>query len=128
MTWASGSRSTNVHNSYLLVAAETGYLGIATLVCLLAGAILSALVTAFRHRAHPVSEILIGLACGIIAMCIHAFVEWMFVMYPTQYLFAISLGLIAGLRNRVLQDAKSAATRRKMMADVRSRQFEPVSI
>lgn len=128
VTWASGSRSTNVHNSYLLVAAETGYLGIATLVLLLTGAILSALVTALRYRAHPVSEILIGLACGIIAMCIHGFVEWMFVMYPTQYLFAISLGLIAGLRNRVLQDTKSAATRRKMMADVPPRQFEPVSI
>ncbi|QIK79124.1 hypothetical protein G7077_09670 [Sphingomonas piscis] len=128
VTWASGSRSTNVHNSYLLVAAESGYLGILTLVFLLAGAIFTALVTAFRHRAHPSSELLIGLACGIIAMCIHGFVEWMFVMYPTQYLFAISLGMIAGLRNRILVEVRSSALRRKMLHKMRASRLEPGSV
>nr|WP_314445856.1 O-antigen ligase family protein [uncultured Sphingomonas sp.] len=128
VTWASGSRSTNVHNSFLLVTAETGYLGLITLTFLLIGATLTALVTAFRHRAHPSSELLIGLACGIIAMCIHGLVEWMFVMNPTQYLFAISLGMIAGLRNRILVEVRSSAARRKKLNQARTPRLEPASI
>jgi O-antigen ligase len=128
VTWASGSRATNVHNSYLLVAAETGYLGLITLIFLLAGAILTALVTAFRRRAHRSSELLIGLACGIIAMCLHGFFEWMFVINPIQYLFAISLGMIAGLRNRVLVEVQSSASRRKSLNEIKAARLEPASI
>jgi O-antigen ligase len=43
-----GSLSANVHNVYLLVAAETGYLGLATFVVLLAGPLLMALQRGWR--------------------------------------------------------------------------------
>jgi O-antigen ligase len=100
VTWASGSRSTNVHNSYLLIAAETGYLGLLTFVLLLLSAIGKAFLGAFRYRRYPGSEVLIGLGCGLIATALHGFFEWMYLVYSTQYLAAISLGLISGLSAR----------------------------
>ena len=84
----------------MLVAAETGWLGILTFVTLLVSAIWFALATAMRYRRQPGSEILIGVGCALIAVGVHALYEWMFVTYPAQYLFSVSLGLIAGLRSR----------------------------
>lgn len=103
VAWRSESRSTNVHNSYLLVAVESGYPGLITLLVLIGSALWYAFSTAirFRHRAN--TEILIGLGCGIFAMSLHGLYEWMFVVYPSQYLFATSLGLICGLRSRYLR-------------------------
>jgi O-antigen ligase len=100
--WATGSRSTNVHNSYLLVAAETGYLGLIAMLALLASAIWYAVSTAVRFRGQPGAEILVGVASGIVAMCVHGLFEWMFVVSSTQYIFAITLGVICGLRGRLL--------------------------
>ena len=103
VAWRTQSRSTNVHNSYLLVAAETGYLGLITMLSLLGSAIGYAFWTAIRFRRQPGAEVLIGVGCGITAICLHGLYEWMFVVYPTQYVFAVSLGIISGLRNRFLQ-------------------------
>lgn len=103
VAWRAESRSTNVHNSYLLVAVEAGYFGLITMLALIASALWFAFSGAFRFRAHPGSEVLIGVGCGILAMAIHGLFEWMFVVFPTQYLFAISLGMIAGIRRRCLR-------------------------
>lgn len=109
VNWNSGSRATNVHNSYILVTAETGYIGLFTMVLLLFSAVWYALSTAYRFRRRRGSQVLIGLACGIIAMSIHALYEWMFVIYPTQYILASSLGLIAGLRSRYIRASSQAS-------------------
>lgn len=111
VNWRSASRGTNVHNSYLLVAAETGYFGLFAMVLLLGSALWYALSTAYQYRRHCGSEVLIGLGCGVLAMSIHGFYEWMFVIYPTQYVLASSLGLIAGLRSRYLRASTKAPTR-----------------
>lgn len=105
VAWQSTSRATNVHNSYLLVAVETGYLGLIAMLALLASALRYAFAGAIRFRRQPGAEILIGVGCGIFAMSIHALYEWMLVVFPTQYLFAVSLGLIAGLLGRYLRTA-----------------------
>lgn len=100
VAWRSESRSTSVHNSYLLVAAESGYFGLITMLVLIACALWYSLIGAFQFRRQPGAETLIGLGCGLLAMSVHGLFEWMFVVFPAQYLFAISLGLIAGLRKR----------------------------
>lgn len=115
VAWNSGSRSTNVHHTYLLVAAETGPLGLLTLVLLLGLGIYHALMGAIRYRQQPGSEVLIGLGIGLVAVVIHGFFEWMLVVSPTQYLLASTLGLIVGMRSR-LAGLKDAARRRKSAA------------
>lgn len=99
--WASGSRSANVHNSYLLITAETGYLGGLTFAFLLFGAIFAALRGAWRWRRNRNSELLVGLGAALITISLHALYEWIFVTYQAQYLFAITLGLIAGVREQM---------------------------
>ena len=106
VSWATGSRSTNVHNSYLLVAAETGYFGLVTLLALLGSAIWLALSTAIRFRRQSGCEVLIGVGCGILAMSIHGLFEWMFVVAPTQYVLAALLGIITAIRSRYIRAAK----------------------
>lgn len=98
VTWASGSRNANVHNSYLLVLAETGYLGLLALAVLLGGALLYAFGSAFKFRAHAGSEIFVGLGCAIVSIVFHSNYEWMLVIFPSQYLLAVALGLISGMR------------------------------
>jgi O-antigen ligase len=103
VAWRGESRSTNVHNSYLLVAVESGYFGLATMLILFGSALWYAFAGAYQFRRQLGAEMLIGVGCGILAMSIHGLFEWMFVFYPAQYLFAVSLGLIAGLRQRFLR-------------------------
>jgi O-antigen ligase len=97
--WGTGSRSASVHNSYLLVATETGYFGLFAFIILLLSAIWTAIASAVRYRSQNGSEIFVGLGCGLVVMAIHALYEYMFVAYSAQYIFAILLGLIAGRRS-----------------------------
>jgi O-antigen ligase len=118
--WGVGSRSTNVHNSYLLMAVETGYIGLAAFLILLASAIFYAFGGAVRFRRQPGSEVLIGVGCGLVALSLHAFFEWMLVVFPAQYLFAGSLGLIAGLRSRYASASRSSQVTMKASSDWRA--------
>ncbi|WP_338502693.1 O-antigen ligase family protein [Sphingomonas kaistensis] len=108
VNWSSANRSAHVHQSYLLVTAETGYLGLLTLIALLASALWYAFSTAFRFRKNPEADVLIGLGCGLVAICLHALVEWMFAVYVVQYALAGSLGLIVGLRSRLIAGSKDS--------------------
>jgi O-antigen ligase len=96
--WNKGSRSANVHNVYLLVTAETGYLGIAAFLFLLGSALFTAFSTIWRFRADPRSDLLVGVGVGLLVVATHSLFEWIFVTYSAQYIFAIACGLIAGVR------------------------------
>lgn len=111
VNWSAGNRTATVHNAYLLTAAETGFLGLTALIVLLVFAIGTALATAFRYRKQPGAELLIGVACALIAVSLHSMVEWMFVVTSAQYLFGASLGIIAGLQSRFRATQKGAARR-----------------
>ncbi len=112
VVWNSGSRSTNVHNLYLLAAAETGWLGLITLVSLFIGIIIRGLIFAFSNRRDPRSDIVLGAVIAVLTMALHGFYEWVFVLYQTQYLFAISLGIIAGT---IYQHQREKALRSKKL-------------
>ena len=101
VAWNSGSRTANVHNSYLLVLAETGYIGLLAMVLFLATPIVFALRYAWRNKRDQRSELLIGLASALIIVSVHFKYEFAFVIYPVQYLLASNVGLIAGLSNQI---------------------------
>ncbi|MBB3474118.1 O-antigen ligase [Sphingomonas sp. BK345] len=92
-----GSRSAHVHNAYLLSAAEMGYTGIAAFVVLLLWPMVVALRCAWRFRRDPRGDVLLGLAVALVMVSLHSLFEWIFVVYVTQYLYAIAVGLIAGI-------------------------------
>lgn len=112
VNWSYGNRSAHVHNSYLLVGAESGYPGLIALLLLLCSAIFYAFNTAFRFRHQAGSEVLVGVGAGLVAVSLHGLVEWMFVFFPVQYVFAGSLGIIVGMRSRFMTQRKGAVRKR----------------
>lgn len=110
--WNWGSRAANVHNMYLLAAAETGWLGLITLVSLIGWAIMRGLAFSFGNRRDPRGDLVLGAVVAIAVTAAHGFYEWVFMLHHAQYMFAISLGIIAGLIRLV----KREKVHRAMMA------------
>lgn len=96
-----GSRSTNVHNAFLLAAAETGYLGAVAFVFLLLGPLVVAFHCGWRHRRDLRGDLLLGLGTALLFVYIHCFFEWVFFIFQTQYLFAMTIGMVAGLAQQL---------------------------
>ena len=96
-----GSEGANVHNVYLLVAAETGYLGLATLVLVLLQPMLVAFRYGWRARGDLRGDFLIGSGVSLLIVYLHSFYEWIFITSPPQYLFAMEIGMVAGLATQL---------------------------
>ena len=112
VNWSTSNRAALVHNAYLLVAAESGYPGLLTFLFLLVSAAWYAFSTAIKYRRNPSSEILLGLGVATLILSVHSMVEWVAVLCPSQYLFASTLGLIAGVRGRIkAEQAKTTKSR-----------------
>jgi O-antigen ligase len=94
--WSAG-RASNVHNVYWLVAAETGYIGLIAFVAFLLPPLIAAWRCGFRHRTKPRGDLLLGLGVALLVIYVHSFEEWIFVVFESQYLLAIVIGLVAGL-------------------------------
>lgn len=108
VVWTYGSRSAKVHNMYLLVAAETGWLGLLSLLALLVWPVCRGLRFAFRDRRDPRGDMVLGATVAIMTCAAHGFYEWVFVTYQAQYMFAIALGIIAGLIRQGEREARQA--------------------
>lgn len=112
--WNSGSRSANVHNTYLLVAAETGWPGIITFILLFLVTVVTALRAAWSRPVTRDKELLLGVAMALMVVSLHILYEWIFVIEATQYLFAIMLGMTMGLG--VFRPSKSTASPQRLAA------------
>jgi hypothetical protein len=95
------SLGTNVHNIYLLIAAETGYFGLAAFVLLLAQTLAVAFFCGLRHRADIGSDLMIGFGAAMLVIYVHSAFEWIFITFNAQYSFAIELGMVAGLAQQL---------------------------
>ena len=117
VNWSSGSRSTSVHNSYLLVWAETGIFGFFAMILLLAVPVFVAIRSAFRFRHDQRSETLLGLGVAIVVVALHLLYEWAFVLFLVQYEFALMAGTAVGLAAllRRTHQTRPAARRRASM-------------
>jgi O-antigen ligase len=112
VTWVGGSRATNVHNTYLLIGAETGWAGLVTYIAMIGAAILAGLRFAFGQRRDPRGDIALGSAIGIAMVGLHSQYEWISVTYQVQYVIAISFGVISGLvRLRALERKRASRDR-----------------
>ena len=93
-----------VHNAYWLVAAETGYIGILAFMILLLNPLIVAFRCAWQHRRDRRDQrvdILLGLSVTLLTVYLHSLYEWVFVTFEVQYMFAASVGLIAGLAQQL---------------------------
>jgi O-antigen ligase len=90
-----------VHNVYALVAAETGYLGLVTFVLLLARPLFIAFRCGWRNRRDSRGDLLLGIGVALLMIYIHCYFEWVFLTFEPQYMFALELGLVAGLSRQL---------------------------
>jgi O-antigen ligase len=97
VAWISTSRSANVHNTYLLIAVETGWAGLFTVIALFAGVAINGMRFVFQDRRDPRGDVVLGCTVAIIVCGVHIFYEWIWVKYELQYLFGISIGIIGGM-------------------------------
>jgi O-antigen ligase len=93
--------SPHVHNSYWLTAAETGYVGLIAFVVLLARTLSVAFLCTLRNRGDRRGELLLGLGTALLVVYIHAAFEWIFLTVEVQYMFAMTVGMVAGLAQQL---------------------------
>jgi O-Antigen ligase len=91
----------NVHNVYWLVAAETGYAGLIAWLLLLVRPLSASLLCGWRHKHDWRGDLLLGLGVALLVVYAHSYYEWSMVTANVQYLFAVTLGLIAGLAQQL---------------------------
>jgi O-antigen ligase len=96
-----GSEAAHVHNIYWLVAAETGYLGLVTFVFLLLCPLTVALRCGWRYRGDKRGDLLLGIGVAMLLVYLHSFFEWNFIGFEPQYVFALQMGLVAGLAQQL---------------------------
>jgi O-antigen ligase len=105
-----GSDSAEVHNVYYLVAAETGYIGLIAFVMMLLQPLLVAFRCGWRNRGDRRGDLLLGLGMSLFIVYVHSYFEWIFVMFQAQYMFAMDVGMVAGLATQLGYWRRSQAT------------------
>jgi O-antigen ligase len=91
------ARYQNVHNSYRLVACETGFLGLIALLFVLLRPLIAAFRCGWRNSGDIRGDWLLGLGVSLLIVYLHCFYEWIVVDYQFQYVLASQIGLVAGL-------------------------------
>jgi hypothetical protein len=98
MAWNQANREAPVHNTYYLVTAEMGWIGLIGLLGMF-GTILGLAMQAVRSAPPGLGgELLVGVAGTLIVVAAHSYFEWITMYFHIHYLFAISVGLLIGLR------------------------------
>jgi hypothetical protein len=95
------SRTSIVHNVYWLVACETGWVGLMTLLILLFQPLQVALFCGWRNRGDIRGDLMLGIGMGFLLLYLHSLFEWIFVTAEAQYMFAMQIGLVAGLAQQL---------------------------
>ncbi len=96
LAWNKANRTAPVHNSYYLVTAELGWLGLFGVIALLATIIALGLRAIRSSPAGPEGELLVGLTGAAIMFSAHAYYEWVAMVDTLHYLLAINVGLLVG--------------------------------
>lgn len=90
-----------VHNSYWLVAVETGYFGLITFVLMLLRPTFVAFVSGFQNRKDQRGQLLLGLGVALFTVQVHGLFEWILMKSIPQYMLAIEFGMVAGLARQL---------------------------
>lgn len=88
------------HHIYLLTAAELGYPGLIAMLLVLGVLLLFALRLFFADRKGIAGLIAGAIAIGAIALHVTGFIEWVFRITPTAYIYIIMSSIAVGLSER----------------------------
>ncbi len=103
-------RSSPVHNSYYLAAAEFGIVGVLGLMGMLLGTAVMGVRAVRRAATAERSDLLIGTFASFAIAAIHFAFEWVPMMLFFHYLFGITMGVLFGLRSSTARTRSIART------------------
>ena len=116
--WNGSQRSAPVHNSYLLIAAELGLLGLAGFILLIGSIAMTGLRSIRRTVSGERSELIVGLTAAVLIAAVHFAYEWIAMTFYIHYLFAIDAGMIVGLAAAASRRSARAVPRRAAMPEL----------
>ena len=128
VVWNVGSRAANVHDFFLLTRAEQGLIGLFFAGLWLVAAMVVAGAYAWRDRRDPRGEIHLGITVGVLIVIVHNFYEWIFVTVEVQYMFAINLGMSAGMAFAWQRDRREARRAAKARAADDDATVQPLAV
>lgn len=98
--WNEANLRAPVHDTYYLVTAELGFLGLAGLLAMTGSLILLGLKLLRQHLADPGSELVPGLLAATIVVSIQISYEFTFMEFVIHDLFAINAGIVVAIWTR----------------------------
>lgn len=111
VSWFQKSRSEPVHNSYLLVLAELGWIGLIGLVGLLVSVMALGWSSLRWLPSGESSDLIVGVLGAIIITSIHSAYEFVPMMFSMHYMFAMDFGLLTGLTSVALRVRRERAAK-----------------
>lgn len=113
VAWNEDTRAAPVHNTYYLVAAEFGFIGLLGFLTTLASFIILGLRLVRRKLPDDSIELVPGLLVAVLAVSVHMYFEWIFMTFLPHYLFAIAGGLMVAIaaRTRAAAPVKDSPAR-----------------
>lgn len=117
--WNKDDRIAPVHNSYFLITAELGFIGLAGLLSIFA-VVLATGWNVLRVGSGPRTELLVGFLATVLILAIHIAFEWVFETACVQYLTACAFGAVVGIA------ASLRAAERPEQKALRSPGFPPL--
>lgn len=111
VSWFHKSRAEPVHNSYLLVLAELGWIGLIGLVGLLVSVIALGWRSLRQLPRGDLSDLIVGVLGGVIITSIHSAFEFVPMAFTMHYMFAMDFGLLTGLTAVALRVRRERAAK-----------------
>lgn len=106
------NRRNIVHNAYWLTAAETGYLGLAAYLGMLAAPLVCAFAAGWRDRNRAEGALLLGFGVALLIVYVHSNFEWIVFTKDVQYPLFMTMGMTFGIAT-CLGDLRRAERERR---------------
>ena len=107
VAWNEDNRAAPVHDTYYLITAELGWIGLIGLVAILGSFIALGLRCFRRHLPDERGELVPGLLATIAMVAIHINYEFVFMDFVLHYLFAMTAGLLVAVYAQARSPAKA---------------------
>lgn len=104
--WNESDRAAPVHDTYYLVTAELGFVGLIGLLALFGSLIVFGFRCLGKVNRDGASELVPGLLGAMIIVAVHISFEWIFMHFTVHYMLAIGSGLLVA----IARSSKSSAT------------------
>ena len=115
VAWNYANRSAPVHNSYLLVWAELGLVGLIGLLTMIFSVVVVGLKAMRRLVWDERSELMIGTLATVIVVGVHIAFEWLFITNYVHYLLAMNVGALVGITASLQRRAAKSAMKQQQI-------------